>query len=69
MADFATFLPLVLANEGGWSDNPHDPGGATNRGITARTFAAVADRLPPHRTHVRQSPRAHRRTGRRDLQG
>lgn len=37
------FLPSVaftLAHEGGYSDNPRDPGGATNRGITLRTLAA-----------------------------
>ncbi len=27
-----------LGEEGGWSDNPDDPGGATMRGITLRTY-------------------------------
>jgi len=30
----------VLASEGGWSDHPRDPGGATNRGITIAVFRA-----------------------------
>ncbi|WDR02762.1 glycosyl hydrolase 108 family protein [Devosia algicola] len=37
---FATCLALVLKLEGGYVDNPNDPGGATNRGITRRTLAA-----------------------------
>lgn len=40
MADFAAALPYVLRHEGGWSDDPSDPGGATNHGITL----AVAQR-------------------------
>lgn len=42
MADFSQFLPIVLKNEGGWVDNPHDPGGATNKGITFQTFKMYA---------------------------
>lgn len=42
MADFAQFLPIVLRNEGGWVDNPSDPGGATNKGVTFHTFKAYA---------------------------
>ncbi len=38
MADFSLFLPIVLRNEGGWVDNPADPGGATNKGITIHTL-------------------------------
>jgi type VI secretion system secreted protein VgrG len=34
MADFFRALPFLLRHEGGWSDNPADPGGATNFGIT-----------------------------------
>lgn len=34
MADFLRALPFVLKHEGGWSDDPADPGGATNFGIT-----------------------------------
>lgn len=35
---FAKALPVILAAEGGFSDNPKDKGGRTNRGITQRTF-------------------------------
>lgn len=45
MADFSIFLPILLTNEGGWSDNPHDPGGATNKGITWTLFQACSSRL------------------------
>ena len=45
MANFNEFLPVVLRNEGGWVDNPYDPGGATNKGITFFTFKAYAQRL------------------------
>ena len=37
---FDLCLPIVLAKEGGFSNHPHDPGGATNFGITQRTLAA-----------------------------
>jgi len=45
MADFSQFLPEVLRFEGGWVDNPYDPGGATNKGITFGTFKEYAPRL------------------------
>lgn len=38
-AIFATSLALVLEHEGGWSDDPFDPGGATNKGITLAVYA------------------------------
>lgn len=38
--NFASFLAFVLQEEGGWADNADDPGGATNKGITLRTFQA-----------------------------
>src|SRR5438445_5035809 len=31
-------LKVTLAYEGGWSDHPKDPGGATMKGITIATF-------------------------------
>lgn len=37
MASFALALPYVLRHEGGWSDDPDDPGGATMHGITLET--------------------------------
>lgn len=36
--NFARALKLVLAHEGGWADNPADPGGATMKGVTIATF-------------------------------
>lgn len=33
-------LDFVLREEGGYSNDPHDPGGATNFGITQRTYSA-----------------------------
>jgi lysozyme family protein len=38
-ARFATCLDIVLRFEGGFSDDPRDPGGATNLGITRETLA------------------------------
>lgn len=37
-ATFPVALAFTLQSEGGWSDNPADHGGATNKGITLRTF-------------------------------
>jgi lysozyme family protein len=37
MTDFAKALAYTLKWEGGWSDDPADPGGATNHGITLKT--------------------------------
>ena len=45
MADFNQFLPILLRNEGGWVDDPADPGGATNKGITLRTFKIYAQKI------------------------
>lgn len=38
--NFDRCLSEVLQHEGGWADDPHDPGGATMRGITIGTFRA-----------------------------
>ncbi|KUO61797.1 MAG: hypothetical protein APF80_00085 [Alphaproteobacteria bacterium BRH_c36] len=37
---FAQALDHVLEMEGGYTDDPHDPGGPTNKGITLATLAA-----------------------------
>lgn len=34
------YMPQLLRHEGGYSDHPRDPGGATNMGITQRTLSA-----------------------------
>ena len=36
---FEACLPVILAAEGGFVDDPHDPGGATNLGITLATLS------------------------------
>ncbi len=44
MADaFDTCLAFTLEREGGFSDDPHDPGGATCHGITLATYRDWAD--------------------------
>lgn len=37
-ANFDKSLRLVLVHEGGWSDHPEDPGGATMKGVTLAVF-------------------------------
>ncbi|MGN7750555.1 glycoside hydrolase family 108 protein [Sinorhizobium sp. 22678] len=36
--NFKRALSLVLKHEGGWSDHPKDPGGATMKGVTLTSF-------------------------------
>ncbi len=36
--EFTECLPFILSEEGGYSNNPNDPGGATNKGITQNTY-------------------------------
>lgn len=38
MSLFERALPVILANEGGFVEDPDDPGGATNKGITQQTY-------------------------------
>jgi lysozyme family protein len=38
MGEFERALPRVLVHEGGFSDHPKDPGGATMKGVTQRVF-------------------------------
>ncbi|WP_374339777.1 glycoside hydrolase family 108 protein [Leeia sp.] len=45
MADFNIYLPMLLKFEGGWVDNPYDPGGSTNKGITFGTFREFAPKI------------------------
>lgn len=45
MANFNVFFPTLLKHEGGFVDDPVDPGGATNRGITIATFKSCSQRL------------------------
>ena len=39
-SDFSRSLARVLVYEGGKCDNPRDPGGRTNQGVTQRTYSA-----------------------------
>jgi len=41
MSDFNLAILVVLANEGGLVDNPSDPGGLTNFGISQRSYPNV----------------------------
>lgn len=36
--EFARSLPKFLVHEGGYSNHPEDPGGATMKGVTQRVF-------------------------------
>ena len=45
MADFGIALPITLAFEGGYCNNPNDPGGETNHGITMAVFLHTAHPL------------------------
>lgn len=38
MADYRVLVPIIKKWEGGFSDNPNDSGGATNKGVTLATF-------------------------------
>lgn len=40
-ANFSNCLAVTLGYEGGWSDHPSDPGGATMKGITLATYRRV----------------------------
>ena len=44
-AIFKAFLPTILKHEGGFVNNPADPGGATNKGITIGTFQKYGESL------------------------
>lgn len=44
MASFDKFFPTLLKHEGGFVDDPVDPGGATNKGVTMGTFRACAQK-------------------------
>jgi len=36
---FSACIPIILNSEGGYVDNPHDPGGPTNLGVTLNTLS------------------------------
>ena len=41
MADFYQSLPFVFRSEGGYVNDPRDPGGETNYGISQRFFCTI----------------------------
>ncbi len=49
MSGFLDALPVTLRFEGGYVNDPDDPGGATNKGITQKTYNAWtrSKALPP----------------------
>jgi lysozyme family protein len=51
-SSFYRALSLVLAQEGGWSEDPNDPGGATNLGVTIGTLSLWLGR-PASRAELR----------------
>ena len=44
LSNWPTSLALVLKSEGGFSNNPHDPGGMTNLGVTKNAWEAYVQR-------------------------
>lgn len=45
MASFDIFLPILLKFEGGYVNDPEDPGGETNKGVTIAVFQNCAHEL------------------------
>lgn len=45
MSSFELAIPVVLKHEGGFADNPKDPGGATNWGISIRYLRSIGEIL------------------------
>ena len=45
MASFDIVLPIILKFEGGYVDDPTDPGGETNKGVTMATFRQCSHAL------------------------
>lgn len=52
MSDFKLAIPVTLVHEGGFIDNPADPGGATKYGITQKDLDATAALYPGFPTNV-----------------
>ena len=54
MDRFERAFALLAVHEGGYSNHPDDPGGATNRGVTQRTYDSYRARHGLERRDVRQ---------------
>lgn len=50
---FKPFMDHLLVNEGGYVNNPADPGGATNKGVTQRVYDAYRARVNGNKQSVR----------------
>lgn len=59
--NFETALAAVLKHEGGWSDHPKDPGGATMKGVTLATYSNWLGR-PASKNELRDIPDEHIKT-------
>jgi lysozyme family protein len=58
-ASFFKSLEKVLEHEGGFVDHPDDPGGATNKGITHRTYADFLGRPLEDVDELKNIPEEH----------
>jgi lysozyme family protein len=58
-ANFFKSLEMVLHHEGGFVDHPEDPGGATNKGITHRTYADFLGRPLEDVSELKNIPEEH----------
>lgn len=58
MSHFPKILAMTLHHEGGWSDHPKDPGGATMKGITMQTYSDFLGR-PAMKDELRRIPDDH----------
>lgn len=47
MSDFLLAIPVILKNEGGLVNNPRDPGGVTNRGISFNWYKTINPNATP----------------------
>ena len=53
MSRFERAMKVMAVHEGGFADNPKDPGGRTNRGVTQRTYDAHRKRMGQPRKDVK----------------
>lgn len=58
-ANFFKSLEIVLKHEGGFVDHPEDPGGATNKGITHKTYADFLGRPLEDVSELKNIPEEH----------
>lgn len=59
--NFDAALAAVLKHEGGWADHPQDPGGATMKGVTLKTYSDWLGRQAS-KEELRNIPDDHLRT-------